>query len=177
MNKFQIICTRYHIRATKVHRLSMQSVEHIIQSTPDVHIIYYIRDPRGIWLSREKRNSPVPIKALCEQMHEDHLLFEELYKKYPDVLMKIKYEDLASYPIRTANAMFSHIGERMPRSVRRYVSSITNSEDNNNKNPHGVEKSNSTATAMAWRKKITSSQAILALQHCSSTIKLLGYDL
>ena len=177
MKKHEKKCAGYHIRATKVHRLSMQAMDHVIRRNPAVRIIYYIRDPRGIWLSREKRRSPLPIRALCEQMYDDHLLFEKLIEKYPDVLMKIKYEDLASSPIATANTIFSHIGETVPDAVLRYLTSITNSAKSDEKSPHSVRKSNSTATASMWRKKITLSEAEQALQHCSSAIHLLGYDL
>ena len=176
MDETEKNCRGKKIRATKVHRLRMQAVEHVIRRNPDVRIIYYIRDPRGIWMSREKRHMPVPIHALCQLMHEDHVLFERLTKKYPDVMMKIKYEDLASAPIATADTIFSHIGESMPDDVRSHLTHITNSESEN-ENPHTVIKSNSTATASSWRTTMTPSQAKQAIKHCSSTIHLLGYDL
>ena len=176
MDETEKNCRGNHIRATKVHRLRMQAVDHVIRRNPDVRIIYYIRDPRGIWMSREKRHMPVPIYALCQLMYEDHLLFEKLIEKYPDVMLKIKYEDLASSPIATADTIFSHIGETMPDSVRSHLTHITNS-DSEIQSPHTVIKSNSTATAWAWRKTMTPSQAEQAIQQCSSAIHLLGYDL
>ena len=153
----------------------MQAVDHVIRKTPDIRIIYYVRDPRAIWLSRETRNSPVPLEALCQQMQSDYLLFEKLSMKYPDVFIKVKYEDLAESPIRTANRIFEHIGEKMPPVVRRYLTSITSSVGADERDPHGVEKSNSSVTASAWKQKITVSQNKNALKYCSSVLKYLGY--
>ena len=178
INNFEDTCSSdYKIRATKVHRLSMQAVEDVIRKIPDVYIVFYIRDPRGIWLSRVKAGRDLPISALCNQMLSDYKIYEQLHNKYPDVFIKVKYEDLAENPVETSQQIYHHFDEKLPQSVKQYMESITHSRHYAKEKPYSIIRLNSNKTANAWRIKMTKTQRLAAEKGCYEYLLRVGYKL
>lgn len=71
--------------ATKIFRTDMETLEGIIKRDPNVRLIFYIRDPRGILNSRTRyARIGTAIKAqsnakyLCAKMYEDNKAYEHL---------------------------------------------------------------------------------------------------
>ena len=163
-------CKQKHITSAKILRTTMQSMEAIIRKIPDVYIIYYVRDPRGIYISRKG----FPFDALCSQMKRNHQIYLELNDKYPDVIHFMRYEDLAMDTSMTVKEMFTFLNESIPQAVQDKLSEQTNSESNVDK--HGsVYRTNSTYTANAWRDKISQTAYQTSLHQCSDVLKMLNY--
>ena len=155
IEKFEKKCSSARISATKVVRLSMQAVEEIIFKIPDIFIVYLVRDPRGIWLSRRTTHAKDhPIRPLCEQMFNDHNMYTELNIKFPGVFLKVKYEEFAENPIKHASDIYSHIGEKLTDDLQSYIKSITHNTDTTNERAHGVDRVDSNQTAHAWMTKV-----------------------
>ena len=79
-------CRQKRITATKVIRMTMQSAEAVIRKIPDIHIVYYVRDPRGIFQSRHGGQ----FKELCNTMQADHKDYLILKIKFPEILRDMK---------------------------------------------------------------------------------------
>ena len=155
IEQFENKCSSARISATKVVRLSMQAVEEIILKIPDIFIVYLVRDPRGIWLSRRTtRARDHPIRPLCEQMFNDHNMYTELNRKFPGVFFKVKYEEFAENPIKHASDIYSHIGEKLTDDLQRYIKSITHNTESIKEHSHSVDRMDSSQTAHAWMTKL-----------------------
>ena len=155
IEKFEKKCSSARISVTKVVRLSMQAVEEIILNIPDIFIVYLVRDPRGIWLSRT--TTPArdhPIRPLCEQMFNDHIMYTELNIKFPGVFWKVKYEEFAENPVKHASDIYSHIGEKLTDDLKSYIKSITHNTDTIQERAQGVNRMDSNQTAHAWMTKL-----------------------
>lgn len=95
VHKIVTPCRRSSIRAAKVFRLTMTSLQELIKTFPSIKILYYIRDPRGIIFSRGDIgfiSKPDPqfqvasviseAQKLCARMHEDLLVAAALKKRF-----------------------------------------------------------------------------------------------
>ena len=174
--KFETHCRSYKIRATKLIRLSMQNVEDVIKTIPDIYIVFYIRDPRAIWLSRKKGGRNLPIGSLCDQMLDDYKLYQILLEKYPGVFIKVKYEELAENPVTTAEKIYNHFGKELPLTVNAHLKDITQSK-NNIEHPMRVHRKDSNSTAHAWRHSISVDDLQLAVKGCSNYLLTAGYEI
>ena len=168
-------CEFKRIRVTKVNRLSMQAMEQIIRHSPDLFVVFFIRDPRAIWLSRLDRVSmEVPISALCEQIRTDYAIYTDLADKFPGVFIKIKYEELAGDTEKVSRKMYSHFGEEASENILTFINEQP-VKKRKQERPFETLRSDSNKTAYAWRDKITSEQMKLATKACGDLIQLLGY--
>ena len=174
--EFETYCRSYKIRATKLIRLSMQNVEDVIKTIPDVYFVFYIRDPRAIWMSRKRRGRNLPIRSLCEHMLNDYKLYQMLLEKYPEVFIKVKYEELAENPVTTAEKIYNHFGEELPLSVVAHLKAITQSQKNI-EHPMRVHRKDSNSTAHAWRHSISEDDLQLAVKGCSDYLLTASYEI
>ena len=161
-------CKQKHITSAKILRTTMQSMEATIRKIPDVYIIYYVRDPRGIYMSRK---GLIPFDALCSQMERNHQIYLKLKDKYPDVIHFMRYEDLAMDTKMTVSKMFTFLNESIPLSVQEEISEQTNSDTR-----HGrTYRNNSTYTAISWRDKISEIDYQTSIHECGDILKMLNY--
>ena len=174
VRSFEKVCNTHRLRTTKVHRLSMQSVETIIQRIPDIYIVFYVRDPRGTFVSRIK-NRGMPIGALCRQMEQDHQIYTKLKLKYPKSLHMMRYEDLAIQQEEALQDLFGFLDEPIPEATRKHMTSITSANSNGGR--MGVKRSDSEKTANAWRQKIKKDIHEESKTECAKVLQLLGYEL
>lgn len=167
-------CHGSRLRVTKVHRLSMQAVEAIIRKIPDVQIVYYVRDPRGIWTSR---NGKVPIKTQCKLMEKDYKYYLKISEKFPENIYFLRYEDLAGDTLNVAERLYNYLGEPLLPAVREHIRKITHSNSTQaNRNQQGYIRRDSTLTSNAWRKKIRGGTNNEAKKYCANVFKLMGYE-
>ena len=171
----------------------MDTVEELLLKIPDLYIIYYIRDPRGIYVSRKglyqlppnPRGIHVsrkglyqlpPMAKLCEQMQEDYEKYNILKTKFPGVILKVKYEDLAGDPRNTLNTIYKHINAVIPQDVVKFIEeATTGTHPGDKKSAHGVFRENSTQTANAWREKISAKILDEASDVCKKVLENLNY--
>ena len=123
LRDFENKCNKKRLSVTKVHRLSMQSVEAIIERISDIYIVYYVRDSRGIYNSRKPKT--FPIQPLCKQMKRDYDIFARLKQTFPKRLKLLRYEDLAIHPDESLEQLFSFIDEPIPYQTKLHLSRIT----------------------------------------------------
>ena len=176
IEQFENKCSSARIIVTKVVRLSMQAVEEIIFKIPDIFIVYFVRDPRGIWLSRKTTHArDHPIRPLCEQMFNDHNMYTELNRKFPGVFLKVKYEEFAEDPIKHASDIYSHIGEKLTDDLQRYIKSITHNTDSIEESAHDVDRMDSNQTAHAWMTKLDTDTINQMTRNCHAYLEIDKY--
>ena len=171
-------CKRAKIHALKSIRLTMELVEASLLKIPDMRLIYYIRDPRGIMSSRitqYKLLSFTPeeeIKILCDRMRLDALIYSELERKYPNRVTLIKYEDLAIRPFEISRQVYKFINTDIPPEVMGWLHEATNSSASKDalKGPFDTTKANSTAVALSWTERLSDSFKKHALNCCSDVL-------
>jgi len=97
--------------AVEVIRAAMSDIEALVQRTPDLHLIYYVRDPRAIVYSRAvttrntfqqastdsfaERSNPrssmiAEARILCMRMENDLKAKEYLERKYPGLIIDVR---------------------------------------------------------------------------------------
>ena len=177
LEAFERKCRSYKIRATKVHRLSMQNIEAIIREMPDIYIVFYIRDPRPIWLSRARIGWNLPIRSLCDQMLNDYKIYEVLSKKYPGVFIKVKYEDLAESPVTTAEKIYNHFEENLPTLVNVHLTQITHNTTLIEEKPRLIKRIDSNKTAHAWRNFLSEDDLLLSAKSCTKYLLAANYEI
>ena len=160
LSMLKFSCERSRIRSAKVNRLTTETLDTLIREMPDIHIIYYTRDPRGIIASRITTGDPPkfflsaksPIaesELLCQKMLRDLTFIKSYETRYPGSVMRLTYEDLAAHPVMSAQKVYSYIGEDAPEFVLRYLELATNARHQSS--AFGTTRTNSTATSMKWK--------------------------
>lgn len=102
----------------KTIRTPMKSVEYLLQTIRHLKVIYLVRDPRGMFLSRARvgmlrwNELEEKSKMICEQIDNDIEEFNKLYTKYPSRLKRLAYENLCRNPIFVAGKMYQFL--RLP---------------------------------------------------------------
>ena len=175
LRKFESQCKAKRMSVTKINRMSMQSVEAIIQKIPDIYIVFYVRDPRGIFVSRA--HSPsfyVDIDVLCTQMEKDYHIYTELKAKFPKSLHMMRYEDLAIHQEDAIHELFRFVEEPITDVTWKFMARVTNATHDSG--GQGVVRADSVKTATAWRDKIDADTYKISKKKCG-ILKLLGYDL
>ena len=172
LRDFENNCNKKRLSVSKVHRLSMQSVEAIIERISDVYIVYYVRDPRGIYNSRPR--NACPIQSLCKQMKRDYDIFAKLKKTFPKRLQLLRYEDLANHSAESLEQLFSFLDEPIPSKTKLHLSNITHA--NKNSGRYGVERTDPSKTASAWREQLNPSVYVKSKTECGALLELLNYE-
>ena len=173
---FEAVCKSTRVHSTKLHRLRMSTVEELILRIPNIYIIYYVRDPRGIYKSRKGLYDVPPFAKLCEHMEEDHDVYDMLKAKYPEVFLQVKYEHLASDPQGKTKQIYNHIGLDIPQEVTSFLNEPPKNKKRGQKEgPHSVHRSNSTYTASAWRDTLSETLLAEANTACKTVLDKLDY--
>lgn len=173
-------CQASQIRTTMILGLKMPFMEHFLKAFPDVHIVYYTRDPRAIIASRYGENGPkLPeswkrgVLLLCDEMASDIQALEVLEPEYPGVFLMMKYEDLLAHPEETVASLFSHIDlDPLPETDELLQESLHSVADK-------VKMTNATLEAHQWRRRFQQSDIdeVSNNPRCERVLNILGYSL
>jgi hypothetical protein len=151
-------------------------------SGSNFHVIYLVRDPRGIinsrrklyWGSDQVRN--LNLSKLCSEIREDLYYFRKFHKKYPQNFTLIKFEDLSNDPIPKAKAIYERIGIPFDQSVQQFLNENTNISSNDVRNIYPFATSrNSSKIADAWINVLNKSVIIEAQTICGDILRKLNY--
>ncbi|CAH1792609.1 unnamed protein product [Owenia fusiformis] len=118
------LCKSRSVVLVKEVRGTMEGFSRFVQRqdcSDSVKVIHLLRDPRGEINSRFKTKWTHFIKyplvdkyefisSLCGRMLKDIRIRRELEKKYPDMFMQLKYEDVTKNPVQTFEALMEFIG-------------------------------------------------------------------
>ena len=114
-------------------RVTMASVERMLQLDPDLHIVYFVRDPRGTVTSRvniqhtyrDTKNSVVlEAKYHCVKMLADLRVYERLQKEYPGAILMVKYEEVSEKPYDEIARIYDFFGMCVHHSVYTWMKKV-----------------------------------------------------
>ena len=168
----QDTCMAASIHVTKEHRLSMVAMGALIQEMSNLKVIHYVRDPRGIVLSRfhgmlsahGAHHSPASTmeaeaKGLCPEMFEDIKARKRLSRSYPGAFLTLKYEDFVLQPQETFSQIQRHIGSEIPEQVQKKVLFSANA-----------------TKALAWKSRMEKTVLEKVTMLCRGVLDELGYE-
>ena len=157
-------CSQKTLIGIKAIRMPMSLVDKLLQEDPDIKVIHYLRDPRGIVASRQrspwlksrvaKKSWAREITLLCNKMQDDIIARKTLEKKYPNSIYTIKYEDFARDPVCLGQKVYDHIGTPFPKDLQRWLYKSTHSKGRGSGAFTTVRKDGSKA-AFSWKKKVS----------------------
>jgi hypothetical protein len=181
-------CQRSKIRAAKILRVKMPSMDAILQAIPDLHVIHYFRDPRGVFLSRKQGETSscqgsgeegclAMVKNLCVEMADDIELSAPLRSKYPGAFMTLRYEDVVLNPSKALGEMYGFMGERMEQKLLDWVNATMNAKDNNGY--YGVRRKDGSSRKDQWRRALNASfiEKMNNIPECQTLFRKLRYEL
>ena len=181
------VCKRHSIHALEIIRMRLTDLSHVLDMFPDVHVIYFVRDPRAIVHSRvetgkltwDKINKSHSREAsvFCPRMSDDVTHLKTMKQRYPGAIHTIKYEDLVENPMSTARMVYELFGSTPPGEWARFVDMTMHSQDGATSGGFGIEVKNAIHLAYRWRKDIPSGQMSLVNKMCSISISGLGYQM
>ncbi|UYV70508.1 hypothetical protein LAZ67_7003360 [Cordylochernes scorpioides] len=173
--------------------LERNLVSEKILHLPIVLIIYYVRDPRGVFNSRQKKEIAIWCRRIptcydpemfCEQVKADIESYCKLKEKYPDRITILRYEDISVNPLENSRKIYSWIGiEKLPNEVEDFIKTHTNASLDKESRPRGQEKlalayttkRNSKETAFAWQKQLPIGLLEELQAHCKDVYQNLNY--
>ncbi len=175
----QAECKSKDLRAAKTIRLPMYVVEEILPVLPNLKVIYYTRDPRGVINSKSKISgkgtATKGAQNLCLCLEEDHRIFTKLQRAFPARIAHVTYENLAAHPQETAERIYEFIGHTIPQSVVTWLDQNTR-EKGQHPNPYGTKR-NSTARKAAWKTELDADELRMIESVCKDALDKLGYIL
>ena len=185
MHLYQRPCRKSRIKAFKIARVWLESLESLIiknnKDNIDVYIIHEIRDPRGIITSRRKdsriakKQIAAEARLLCHKMLEDIQARKRLSKIYNNTFMALKYEDLADAPMFVAKNIYNYIGEKLPVGVIGWIWENTHSEKDGD--PFSEKRHNSSATSKAWMQILSKKEKSEITSECKELLQIAEYPL
>lgn len=172
-------CNKRPYRGMKLLRVDMDLLEQLINSWPHIKVLYLQRDPRGIITSRRTghrllaKDVVSEAKLLCPKMEKDKVKYEELKQKYSDKVMDFKYEQLADTPIEVTKKVYDFLQIPLNSYVERWMNRITHASRDGSS--FSEIRANSSSTARAWIKRLSSEKKQQIDEVCGKTYKLFDY--
>ena len=165
-------------------RVTMTSVERMLQLDPDLHIVYLVRDPRGTVTSRvnikhtyrdTKNNVVLEAKYHCVKMMEDLKVYARLMNQYPGAILLVKYEDVSVKPYDEIKRIYDFFGMKVHKSVFDWMRE--NEKATTSGGSFSTARANSTASVDKWRRANTPIAQDLMTYYCKDVLKALDYEL
>ncbi|KAK7087058.1 hypothetical protein SK128_007231 [Halocaridina rubra] len=169
------VCKQADLHLAKVLRLSLKWVRPLLQDERlDLRVIYVVRDPRAVLLSRERVDwcqtlscsNPVMV---CELLQEDLKQIQSLSKNFPDKFKFLQYENITTDPEGSLRDMMAFLDLPVSESQMRLLRPTSVSPDS----LYSTRKDAKTQSER-WRT-ISDYQNMLYYQRsCEGPIKTLG---
>ena len=171
-------CKQNDIIAIKSVRLSMTTVEKLLQLIPDLKVIHYIRDPRAVALSRQLDESVRGLYAFegqtiqkagqlyCQDLERDIRTSRYLQQLYPQNLLEIYYEELATFPELITTRIYDFIDRPVPQTLMEWIGNNTSTSKK------GWTSRVSVDIITKWTKIISNRTRVAINQYCKNVYKL-----
>jgi hypothetical protein len=174
------------ILASKIIRLpALENLEKLASSTENLKILYLVRDPRGMAVSRQhiqndKRLSPTVLTRICER-YKRNLSF--LKSKNSDWLTKsknfkmIRYEDFSLNPLIATKEIYKDFDLVLPEKVISYMEKATKDGESEHSKLKFLTSRNSSDVVFGWRGKLNLADLDKIESNCEEVMKKFGYKM
>ncbi|XP_037529574.1 carbohydrate sulfotransferase 6-like [Rhipicephalus sanguineus] len=180
------VCKAAPMQVMKVVRIGMDTVRRYLLDGPmaaaeELRVVHLVRDPRAIWLSRQRRKWCRPRCAsatmLCNDMKHDLDIFENISRGFPGRAIQVRLEDLALNTLNVTSEMYNALGLPLTTSVRQFIDSHTHETNVKVQRDAYATSRNSKDVVNAWKRQIRPEDALHINTACAHVIKRLGYEL
>lgn len=141
IDQLETKCRISKIRVTKILRLSARLVPRLLNTFPNLKILFVLRDPRGIvnsrietpWfpVSRDKPNEVRDnINSLCYKMVSDVKMVQSIKRNYPGRLIDFRLEDIVKNPSEIFDKIFDFMNATMTDSHKSNIKMIFKEKPN-----------------------------------------------
>ena len=157
----------------------------------DVRIIYLVRDPRGVFMSRSPflktkyrdRNLKSlymghyreEMRRLCQNMVLNYDFIEANKNSLNDRLLVVRYEDIAYHPTEMTSQMYSFLGFNKTTALEQWLTTATSSKPKS-KDPFSTQRQ-SAEVAESWKTKISASLLQMIQNDCHEALVMYNYTL
>ena len=171
-------CKQNDITAIKSVRLTMASVEKLLKLIPDLKVIHYIRDPRAVALSRQMDQSVRGIYALkrqpiqkagqlyCQDLERDIRTSRYLQQLYPQNILEIYYEELATFPELITTRIYDFIDRPVPQTLMEWIGNNTSTSKK------GWTSRVSVDIITKWTKVMSEETRVVINKYCKEVYKM-----
>lgn len=174
----QEFCNLFPVQNTKTVRMNLNLTFSLIEDEKsNMKIVYLIRDPRGIFVSRRSQSWCATskycgdVEFVCNLLNHDALAAIKLFKLYPNKFRFVRYEDLSVNPFNITEYLFDFFGFTMNYNVIKFL----NTHVKFNKGDDFSTFRDSKKAPFMWTKKITYNETLEIQQHCSVVMEAFGY--
>ncbi len=183
---FQKECLSRDIIAVKTIRWQLNSTKTLLEKYPNIKIVYYSRDPRGLISSQvdvtSKANTKEAkdadhnyVKRICKSKESDISVYSVLKVLYPSNYHWLHYEDLALKPQESVQELFTFLGiKTVPLSVVSWLQEATHAKKEDYEGPYGTKR-NSTEIVNRWKSNLTKRTIEDIEQLCQNVLKQLNH--
>ena len=167
------------LRATKVVRATMSSMEPLLRALPSLRLIHLVRDPRSVTLSRskfgpsgngaytqrirEKNGSHFVAEAslYCHHVIADLRSRRTLERQFPGRIMFMRYEDVVANPEQRFRDIYKLLDEPVPTATMNQLQKMAVRGQKRN-------------LTIKWQKVLTSTDQKEIVHRCSEYYQLTG---
>ena len=119
IEKLHVPCVTSQLMVVKALRLTMEMISRVLSDDPHLKLVYLVRDPRGIVVSRKtvqylsqvfEANMESEALLLCPKITRDYEGYLNLKARFPDRVLLLRYEDAADHPQETVDRVYKFIG-------------------------------------------------------------------
>ena len=176
-------CEKSPLRVIKSIRLRLDLLQDVMDEIPDLKVVVYTRDPRGIVHSRKKTQLISAIargdvgvegKTLCTRIRHELPTLAAIRRKYSNRIWNLKYEELVNDPTKSIENMYSYFGIKVNTAVLDW---FKQGKSDTNDKPYGTHRDNATLTAYSWKTKMDEAAKLEVTRSCDDVLKEMHYDL
>jgi len=167
------------LRATKVVRATMDSMEPLLQALPNLRIIHLVRDPRAVVLSRSRLDGSmrglyaerirrksgsrfVPEASLyCHHATADIRSRLALERKFPGRIMSMRYEDVLANPEQRFRDIYRLLDEPIPQATLKQMEQMASRGQKRN-------------LTTKWQRVLNLTDQIEIAHRCANFFRLIG---
>ena len=175
-------CSENKLRAVKLVRATMEEIAHFVHKNKEcidqIKVIHLLRDPRGRLNSLHKccnfnYTNPKQILRMCERQMKDVDIAKRLTELYPNTIMEIQYEQLASDTMTVSQNMYKFLFDsNISTDVVKW---ITSNNSNKPEQTYNTNRKDSKLTSLAWKKEISPEAEKIIKEKCKKLINHLAY--
>ena len=176
------VCRTSTLVAMKAIRLRADLVHRMMMEDPDLKLVYGIRDPRGIVLSRQatallsemsRNNITREASLLCRRIAFDLNIIRNIEIEFPERILQIKYEDLALHPEETTSMFYKFLGLGVPEEVVHYLTDSVSADVQDN--AYSTRRKNGTAVVFKWQKQLHPAEIAAISKVCLDVLEHFSY--
>ncbi|XP_045625224.1 carbohydrate sulfotransferase 1 [Procambarus clarkii] len=171
-------CELFPWATMKIVRLRLKFLRPILEDSKlNAHIVYLVRDPRGVinsrtdtvnWCNTPDCSNP---ETLCSDMEADLTAALQLQEEFPGKIYILRYEDMSLNPANKTRELLDYIGLDFEPKMEEFLDSHTTK---NLDKPWSTSRESKTRVTY-WVSRLSSIKLKAVQEACGPVMKRFGY--